>query len=105
MLLQDSIIPNFFFILWNGSGVGGEELNCSALNCSLSNCWSPNVIYAVVVRIPAFVMIPLEQNAAEFPLQLHHSRQDLGITAAVLAAIATSAVAASAAGLAISQGV
>uniref|UniRef100_A0A8C8UJF9 Uncharacterized protein n=1 Tax=Peromyscus maniculatus bairdii TaxID=230844 RepID=A0A8C8UJF9_PERMB len=57
----------------------------------------------MIVRIPAFAVMPLESPFDQFLLQLKRRRRDFGITAAIVAAVAASAVAATAAGLALSQ--
>uniref|UniRef100_A0A8C8UEE4 Retroviral envelope protein GP41-like domain-containing protein n=1 Tax=Peromyscus maniculatus bairdii TaxID=230844 RepID=A0A8C8UEE4_PERMB len=53
--------------------------------------------------IPAFAVMPWESPSDQFPLQLKRTRRDFGITAAIVAAVAASAVTATAAGLALSQ--
>lgn len=69
----------------------------------LNNCWSANWSHAVIVRIPAFAVMPLESPSDQFPLQLKRTRRDFGITATIVAAVGASVVAATAAGLALSQ--
>lgn len=48
-------------------------------------------------------LMPLESPSDQFPLQLKRTRRDFGITATIVAAVGASVVAATAAGLALSQ--
>uniref|UniRef100_A0A8C8UQD0 Uncharacterized protein n=1 Tax=Peromyscus maniculatus bairdii TaxID=230844 RepID=A0A8C8UQD0_PERMB len=57
----------------------------------------------MIVRIPAFAVMPLESPSDQFPLYLKRTGRDFGITAAIVAAVAASAAAATAAELALSQ--
>lgn len=57
----------------------------------LNNCWSANWSHAMIVRIPAFAVMPLESPSDQFLLQLKRTRRDFGITAAIVGAMAASA--------------
>ncbi|XP_034361325.1 uncharacterized protein LOC117710526 [Arvicanthis niloticus] len=95
--------PPFFFILINTSE---EVLSCNAsgVACLMSECWDGTSTTALVVRLPTFVPIPVEADPEQFPvLSLLRHKRDFGITAAIVAAIVTSAASATTAAVAMAS--
>lgn len=79
------VYPPFLFILSNDS-------------CWMSQCWNSKwANRAMVARVPRWVPVPVETPSN---LSLLRQKRDFSITAAIVVAISVSAVAATAAGLA-----
>ncbi|XP_073071484.1 uncharacterized protein [Manis javanica] len=88
------VYPPFLFILSNSSFD-----SCSNETCFLSQCWDArNFTNALVVRIPRWVPVPVD---APNTMTLFRERRDFGVTAAIVLLISATAVAATAAGIAL----
>lgn len=86
--------PPFLFILSN------DGFNsCSNTSCFLSQCWDAlNFTNALIARIPRWVPVPVD---APNTMTLFREKRDFGATAAIVLLISISAVAATAAGIAL----
>ncbi|KAL6084625.1 hypothetical protein STEG23_004767 [Scotinomys teguina] len=60
----------------------------------LGNCWDSHSMHAVLVRIPPFVVTPVDAPYHCYPIQLYQEKRDFGITAAIVTAVALAASAA-----------
>ncbi|XP_012578122.1 PREDICTED: uncharacterized protein LOC105853409 [Condylura cristata] len=96
--------PPFLFLLFNASSE--SSIDCTTTNCLLSQCWRKTHTYALSLRLPTFVPLPVQANPQDFPVTaLIRSRCDFGLTAALVAAIAASIGAAAAAAVAMQTSV
>lgn len=96
------VLSPFFFVTWSGSGSNEEgSLNCSFSNCTFTNCCTIED-NALLIRIPAAMPMPV-RDEERVPVVLHQQRRDFGITTAMVAIIAISVTAATAAGIVLSQ--
>lgn len=94
----------FFFILNNKTNTSHLACNSSDSDCQLVECWAGHSRIALVVCIPTYVPIPVEDDPEDFPiLHLLRQKRDFGITAAIITAITISAVAATTAAIAMTQ--
>ncbi|KAL6085811.1 hypothetical protein STEG23_036493 [Scotinomys teguina] len=86
--------PPFVFLLTNATPIN-NLVDCFKNLRLLAECWNGTWTLAVIVKVPTFVPIPVEADPKTFPiLTLLRERQDFGITAAIVAAIALSAASA-----------
>ncbi|XP_029409942.1 uncharacterized protein LOC115066968 [Nannospalax galili] len=84
--------PPFIWIVSNKSHVEAR-LECGEGDCYYTLCWDAERFpIAIVTRMPRFVPVPVE---APNSMSLSRQRRDFGISAIVVAIIATTAVAAS----------
>ncbi|KAL6091276.1 hypothetical protein STEG23_032277 [Scotinomys teguina] len=82
-------------VMGSDQNVADPDANCFKNLCLLAECWNGTWTLAVIVKVPTFVPIPVEADPKTFPiLTLLRERQDFGITAAIVAAIALSAASA-----------
>ena len=87
------VYPPFLFILSNDSFE-----KCSNDSCWMSQCWDSEwATRAMVARVPRWIPVPVEVPST---LSLFRQKRDFGVTAAIVVAISVSAVAATAAGIA-----
>ncbi|KAL6029841.1 hypothetical protein STEG23_037649 [Scotinomys teguina] len=83
--------PSLVFLLINATPID-NLVDCFKDLCLLAECWNGTWTLAVIVKVPTFVPILVEADPKTFPiLTLLRERQDFGITAAIVAAIALSA--------------
>ncbi|XP_021008448.1 uncharacterized protein LOC110286466 [Mus caroli] len=67
----------------------------------LTQCWNGTNFLALVVHLPTFIPVPVEADPEKLPIMsLVRQKRDFGITTAIVVAISVSAVAATAAGVA-----
>ncbi|KAL6087500.1 hypothetical protein STEG23_032791 [Scotinomys teguina] len=72
-----------------------DSIDCFKDLCLLAECWNGIWTLAVIVKVPTFVLIPVEVDPKTFPIMtLLRERRDFGITAAIIAAIVLSAASA-----------
>ncbi|XP_060232769.1 uncharacterized protein LOC132651548 [Meriones unguiculatus] len=92
------VYPPFLLVLSNNS-----FRNCTNETCWMLQCWNARrYTRALVVRVPQWIPIPVETPST---LSLFRQKRDFGITAAIVTAIAVSAAATTAAGLAMANSV
>lgn len=85
--------PPFLWIVSNNFIGENEELRCDTKSCFYTLCWdATKYSYAVVTRMPRFVPVPVKAPSS---LSLLRTKRDFGISAIIVAIVATTAVAAS----------
>ncbi|KAL6058265.1 hypothetical protein STEG23_030902 [Scotinomys teguina] len=82
----------FIFLLTNVTP-NDNWVACLNNSCFLAECWNGTWDLAIVLKVPTFVPIQVEVDPKTFPIMtLLRERRDFGITAAIVTAIAVSAV-------------
>ncbi|KAG3258783.1 hypothetical protein H1C71_028470, partial [Ictidomys tridecemlineatus] len=95
--------PPFMLLMFNYSS---PLLNCSNQTCRLVQCWNASLEDSVVVvRVPSYLPLPVSIDDDNLPVLLQRNKRDLGITAAIVAAVAASAVATATAAAALATAV